>query len=124
MEQINAHTVPVHYIEAKTEEKQGRKQPRITQAESLSEEWKWREWPDESGFLRSPNEETCFSYDLAPYSQANSIEYRKTNNTHYDIFLGKLYGIQKLEKKIHNTVLARTEKPYPDNSVNATSLER
>lgn len=62
--------------------------PDVVPAETLPEGWSWRMFNDGSGGLMSPGGNDYFSYDRQPYSTSGGIEYKKRNDSQWDVFWG------------------------------------
>ena len=62
--------------------------PTIIPADGLPDGWTWHHYPDASGFLRSLDGKSYFSYDRATYFTQGGVEYKETKNAGWSVFWG------------------------------------
>lgn len=58
----------------------------VEPAAKLPAGWKWTMYSDGSGRLEGPDKQSLYSYDRMTYASAGEIEYRKSNNSSWDVF--------------------------------------
>ena len=58
----------------------------VEPAAKLPAGWKWTMYSDGSGRLEGPDKQSLYSYDCMTYASAGEIEYRKSNNSSWDVF--------------------------------------